>query len=66
MAMTFTAENATEALILEQALAYARQLTRTANTAPDGHVLRLPRVTRIRDEMPANFVVDQRQSTSTH
>jgi hypothetical protein len=41
MAMTFTAENATEALILEQALAYARQLTRTANTAPDGHVLRL-------------------------
>jgi hypothetical protein len=41
MATTFVAENATEALILEQALAYARQLTRTATTAPDGHVLRL-------------------------
>jgi hypothetical protein len=41
MATTFTAENATEALILEQALAYARQLTRTATAAPDGHVLRL-------------------------
>ena len=41
MATTFTAENATEALILEQALAYARQLTRTATDAPDGQVLRL-------------------------
>ena len=41
MATTFTAENATEALILEQALAYARQLARTATEAPDGQVLRL-------------------------
>lgn len=41
MATTFTAENATEALILEQALAYARQLTRTAAAAPDGQVLRV-------------------------
>ena len=41
MATTFTAENATEALILEQALAYARQLSRTATEAPDGQVLRL-------------------------
>ena len=40
MATTFTAENATEALILEQALAYARQLHRTAGEAPDGQVLR--------------------------
>jgi hypothetical protein len=40
MATTFTAENATEALILEQALAYARQLQRTAAEAPDGQVLR--------------------------
>ena len=41
MATTFTAENATEALILEQALAYARQLNRTATESPDGQVLRL-------------------------
>ena len=41
MSTTFTAENATEALILEQALAFARQLTRTADAAPDGQVLRL-------------------------
>ncbi|AWM37007.1 hypothetical protein GobsT_50970 [Gemmata obscuriglobus] len=41
MSTTFTAENATEALILEQALAYARQLARTATDAPDGQVLRL-------------------------
>ncbi len=41
MPTTFTAENATEALILEQALAYARQLTRIAAEAPDGQVLRL-------------------------
>ena len=40
MATTFTAENATEALILEQALAYARQLQRTAGEAADGQVLR--------------------------
>jgi hypothetical protein len=40
MATTFTAETATEALILEQALAYARQLQRTAAEAPDGQVLR--------------------------
>ncbi len=40
MATTFTVENATEALILEQALAYARQLQRTAGEAPDGQVLR--------------------------
>lgn len=40
MATTFTAENATEALILEQALAYARQLQRTAAEAADGQVLR--------------------------
>ena len=39
MATTFTAENATEALILEQALAYARQLQRTAAEAADGQVL---------------------------
>jgi hypothetical protein len=41
MATTFTAENATEALILEQALAYTRQLSRTATEAADGQVLRL-------------------------
>jgi hypothetical protein len=41
MASTFTAENATEALILEQALAFARQLSRTATEAPDGQVLRV-------------------------
>lgn len=41
MATIFTAENATEALILEQALAYARQLSRTATEAADGQVLRL-------------------------
>ena len=40
MATTFTADNATEALILEQALAYARQLQRTAAEAADGQVLR--------------------------
>ena len=40
MATTFTTENATEALILEQALAYARQLQRTAVEAADGQVLR--------------------------
>ena len=40
MTTTFTAENATEALILEQALAYARQLSRTATAAADGQVLR--------------------------
>jgi hypothetical protein len=40
MTTTFTAENATEALILEQALAYARQLQRTAVEAADGQVLR--------------------------
>lgn len=40
MLTTFTTENATEALILEQALAYARQLTRGAAAAPDGQVLR--------------------------
>ncbi|MGH7169190.1 MAG: hypothetical protein ACRELF_07970 [Gemmataceae bacterium] len=40
MATIFTAENATEALILEQALAYARQLQRTAAQAADGQVLR--------------------------
>jgi hypothetical protein len=40
MATTFTAENATEALILEQTLAYARQLQRTAAQASDGQVLR--------------------------
>lgn len=38
---TFTAENATEALILEQAFAFARELTRVANGAPDGQVLAL-------------------------
>ena len=38
---TFTAENPTEALLLEQALAFARQLTRVANDAPDGQVLAL-------------------------
>jgi len=38
---TFTAESATEALVLEQALAFARQLTRIANGAPDGQVLAL-------------------------
>jgi hypothetical protein len=41
MATIFTTENPTEALILEQALAYARQLVRTATEAPDGQVLRL-------------------------
>lgn len=41
MATIFTAEKATEALILEQALAYARQLSRTATEAADGQVLRL-------------------------
>jgi hypothetical protein len=41
MSLTFTAANATEALILEQALAYARQLTRLAESAPDGQVLRV-------------------------
>lgn len=41
MATTFTAEHATEALILEQALADARQLSRTATQASDGQVLRL-------------------------
>jgi hypothetical protein len=40
MATTFTAENATEALILEQALAFARQLSRTATEASDWQVLR--------------------------
>lgn len=37
--ITLTVENATEALIVEQALAYARQLKRTADAAPDGQVL---------------------------
>ncbi|MGH9508290.1 MAG: hypothetical protein ACRD13_15325 [Terriglobales bacterium] len=37
----FVAENPTEALLLEQALVFARQLTRVANDAPDGHVLAL-------------------------
>jgi len=41
MPTTFTADNPTEALVLEQALAYARQLTRIARGAPDGEVLRL-------------------------
>jgi hypothetical protein len=40
-ATTFTAQNPTEALILEQALAFARQLTRVADGAPDGQVLAL-------------------------
>jgi hypothetical protein len=39
--VTFTAESAAEALILEQAQAFARQLTRTADAAADGQVLRL-------------------------
>jgi hypothetical protein len=38
-ATTFTADNPTEALLLGQALAFARQLTRVAHGAPDGHVL---------------------------
>jgi hypothetical protein len=38
---TFVAENPTEALLLEQALVFARQLTRIANHAPDGQVLGL-------------------------
>jgi hypothetical protein len=38
---TFIAENPTEALLLEQALVFARQLTRVADGAPDGHVLAL-------------------------
>lgn len=37
--VTFTVENRTEALILEQALAFARQLSRTADGAADGRVL---------------------------
>jgi len=37
----FVAENPTEALLLEQALVFARQLTRVAQDAPDGHVLAL-------------------------
>ena len=41
MATTSTAEHATEALILEQALADARQLSHTATEAPDGQILRL-------------------------
>ena len=41
MSLTFTAANATEALILEHAPAYARQLTRLAEAAPDGQVLRV-------------------------
>jgi hypothetical protein len=39
--VTFTAETPAEALILEQAQAFARQLARTADAAPDGQVLRL-------------------------
>lgn len=38
---TFVAENSTEALLLEQALVFARQLSRVAQGAPDGHVLAL-------------------------
>lgn len=39
MSTTITVENPTEALIVEQALAYARQLATTANAAPDGQVI---------------------------
>jgi len=37
---TFQADTPLEALLLEQALAVARRLQRTADTAPDGRVLR--------------------------
>jgi hypothetical protein len=38
---TFVAENPTEALVIEQALVFTRQLTRIANDAPNGQVLGL-------------------------
>ncbi len=44
MSSTFTTDNPTEALILEHALTLAREITRTAETAPDGQVLRLAEV----------------------
>jgi hypothetical protein len=37
--ITLTVDNPTEALIVEQALAYARQLAAVADTAPDGQVI---------------------------
>jgi hypothetical protein len=39
MTRTFRAATPLQALVLEQALAMARQLERTANDAPDGQVL---------------------------
>lgn len=41
MPTTFTPDTPTEALVLEQALVFARQLTRVAEGAPDGQVLAL-------------------------
>jgi hypothetical protein len=38
---TFTVENPTEILLVEQALVFARQLTRVAKDAPNGQVLKL-------------------------
>jgi hypothetical protein len=40
MPTTFIVDSPTEALIVEQALAFARQLSRTADDAADGQVLR--------------------------
>jgi hypothetical protein len=37
--ITLTVDNPAEALIVEQALAYARQLSTAADTAPDGQVI---------------------------
>lgn len=39
MNRTFETHTPLEALVLEQALALARQLQQTADAAPDGHVL---------------------------
>jgi hypothetical protein len=39
MTRTFRADTPLEALLVEQALALARQLQRAADAAPDGHVL---------------------------
>lgn len=40
-AVTFTIEDPTEALLAQKAIAFARQLKKTADLAPDGQVIRL-------------------------
>lgn len=39
--ITFTIEDPTEALLAQKAIAFARQLKKTADEAPDGQVIRL-------------------------